>query len=86
MRSYCCDSAGAETAPGSDASAASANSGTGDATREATPKMGSQDNKQPNDMNQDESNQPGNSKMAPARTPDITRTDAGTLGASSDGK
>jgi len=34
------DSAGAQTAPGSDARAAGASSGTGDVTGEATPKMG----------------------------------------------
>ena len=80
------DSAGAETAPGTDASATGANPGTGDATGEATPKMGNQDNKQPNELNQSESNQPGTPKMGPATRPDATRTDAGALGASSDGK
>ncbi len=79
------DSARAETAPGSDASAAGAKLGTGDATGEATPKMGNQDNKQPNELNQGENNQPGTPKMGPSTRPDVTRTDAGVSGAS-DGK
>ena len=77
------DSAGAQTAPGSDARATGASSGTGDATGEATPKMGNQDNKQPNELNQGESNQPGTPKMGPTTRPDAARTGAG---ASSDGK
>jgi hypothetical protein len=44
------DNAGVETAPASEASAAGANSGTGDVTGEATPKMGNQDNKQTNEL------------------------------------
>jgi hypothetical protein len=80
------DTAGAETAPGADADASSGNSGTGDTTGEATAKMGNQVNKQTNELNQGESNQPANSKMGPATRPDVTRTDAGALGASSDGK
>ena len=80
------DSAGAETAPGSDARAAGVSSGTGDATGEATPKMGNQDNKQPYELNQGESNQPGTPKMGPTTRPDAARTSAGALGASSDGK
>ena len=80
------DSAGAQTAPGSDARATGASSGTGDATGEATPKMGNQDNKQPNELNQGESNQPGTPKMGPTTRPDAARTSAGALGASSDGK
>ena len=80
------DSAGAQTAPGSDARATGASSGTGDATGEATPKMGNQDNKQPNELNQGESNQPGTPKMGPTTRPDAARISAGALGASSDGK
>jgi len=80
------DSAGAQTAPGSDARAAGASSGTGDVTGEATPKMGNQDNKQPNELNQGESNQPGTPKMGPTTRPDAARISAGALGASSDGK
>jgi hypothetical protein len=80
------DNAGVETAPASDASAAGAKSGTGDVTGEATPKMGNQDNKQTDELKQDASNQPGTPKMGPATRPDVTRTDAGVPGASSDGK
>jgi hypothetical protein len=80
------DNAGGEAARGSDASAAGANSGTGDGTDEATAKMGNQDNKQTNELHQGESNQPVNSKMGPATRPDVTRTEAGALGASSGGK
>jgi hypothetical protein len=42
--------------------------------------------KRSDDDNQDENDQPGNSTTVPATRPDITRTDAGALGASSDGK
>jgi hypothetical protein len=45
--------------------------------------MGNQYNKQNNELNQDGSNQPGNSTTVPATRPDITRTDAGAMGASS---
>ncbi|HXL83247.1 MAG TPA: hypothetical protein VN989_03875 [Casimicrobiaceae bacterium] len=78
------DNAGAETAP--DASAVGASSGTGDTTGEAGDTMGNQNNKQNNELSKDENNQPGNSTTAPATRPDITRTDAGALGASSGGK
>jgi hypothetical protein len=80
------DNAGADTAPGTDASGAGANSGTGDTTGEAGGTMGNQYNKQNNELNQDENNQPGNSTTAPVTRPDITRTDAGALGASSGSK
>jgi hypothetical protein len=80
------DNAGVEAAPASDANAPGANSGTGDVTGEATPKMGNQDNKQANQSKQDASNQLGTPKMGPATRPDVTRTDAGLPGASSDGK
>ena len=79
------DNAGAETAPGTDASAAGASSGTGDTTGEASDTMGNQNNKLSNELSQDESNQPGNSTV-PATRPDITQTDAGAAGASSGGK
>jgi hypothetical protein len=74
------DNAGAETAPGTDASAA------GDTTGEASDTMGNQNNKQNNELSKDENNPPGNSTTAPATRPDITRTDAGAPGASSGGK
>ena len=80
------DNTGAEIAPDTDANAAGAHSASGDTTGEASGTMGTQYNKQNNELNQDGKNQPGNSTTVPATRPDITRTDAGALGASSGGK
>jgi hypothetical protein len=77
------DNAGAETASGTGANAAGANSGTGDSTGEAGSTMRNQYPKQSNELNQDENNQPSKSTAVPATRADITRTGADTLGDSS---